>query len=152
MRAGIWFGFILMLAVFAGCAPPEASRVTSQEDYAVMFDGLANVYDQGVYLDGAQIGQIQSTEVGVGNVTRMMIRLSPQALQEMGTNTVFLVKMGRLEGLRLQGLGAEPLQKGAPLCGFTSTADWTWFKVKTLLNDRIVAAQKRAQALQLRFG
>lgn len=158
MRPGSWFGFALMISVLlAGCSskpsqPSNASKVskTSQDAIAVLFDGIANLCDQGVYLNGVRIGQVQSSQLGAGNVTRTNIQLSPEAVQMLG-NMVFYIDMCRLQAIELQGIGS-PFQKGAPLCGFTSKAELKWFKFKTLLSDRIAAAKRRAMALQARFG
>jgi hypothetical protein len=155
MRPGSWFGSALMISVLlAGCAakpsqPSKASQA-SQNGIAVLFDGIANLCDQGVYLNGVRIGQIQSSQLGAGNVTKTSIQLSPEAVQMLG-NLVFYVDMCRMQAIALQGIGS-PFQKGAPLCGFTSKAEFNWFKFKTLLSDRIAAARRRAMALQARFG
>jgi hypothetical protein len=155
MRPGSWLGLALMISVLlAGCAPkpsqPSKVSKSSQDDIAVLFDGIANLCDQGVYLNGVRIGQIQSSQLGAGNVTKTSIQLSPEAVQMLG-NMVFYIDMCQLKAVELQGVGA-PFQKGAPLCGFTSKAELNWFKFKTLLSDRIAAAKRRAAALQARFG
>lgn len=147
MRRGVWFGIVLMvLLIGAGCAPQP-----SQDGQKVLFDGLINVFDSGVYYRGMQVGTIQSTETGSANVTQVTIALTPDFTPRMGNHVVFYVDGGRLEAVPLQAFG-DPLEKGAPLCGFASKAEFNWFKFKTLLNDRVGAARQRALALQARLG
>ncbi|MFZ1985701.1 MAG: hypothetical protein WAU91_14880 [Desulfatitalea sp.] len=147
MRRGVWFGIVLMvLLIGAGCSPQP-----SQDGQKVLFDGLTNVFDNGVYYRGTQVGTIQSKETGSANVTRITIMVTPDFAPWMGNHVVFFVDGGRLEAVQLQAFG-DPLEKGAPLCGFASKAEFNWFKFKTLLNDRVSAARQRALALQAGLG
>jgi len=147
MRRGVWFGIVLMvLLIDAGCAPQP-----SQDGQKVLFDGFTNVFDKGVYYRGTQIGTIQSTETGSANVTQITIAVSPDFKPQMGNHVVFYVDGGRLEAVQLQAFG-DPLEKGTPLCGFASKAEFNWFKFKTLLNDRVSAARQRVLVLQARLG
>ena len=148
MRRGIWFVIALMaLMVSIGCAPQPSQKAGQ----AVLFDGLVNLFDNGIYYRGTQIGSIQTTEAGKGNVTRVNIAISPEFAASMGDHIAFYVDGGRLEAAQLQTFGT-PLEPGAPLCGFVSKAEFNWFKLKTLLYDRVGAARQRALALQARMG
>jgi len=148
MRRGIWFVIALMaLMISMGCAPQPSQKAGQ----AVLFDGLINVFDNGIYYRGTQIGSIQATETGKGNVTRVTIAISPEFAANMGEHVVFYVDGGHLEAAQLQSFGI-PLEPGAPLCGFASQAEFNWFKFKTLLKDRVGAARQRALGLQARMG
>lgn len=148
MRRGFWFLIVLMaLMVSVGCAPPNSQKAGQ----AVLFDGLVNIFDDGVYYRGTLIGSTQGTETGKGNVTRINIAISSEFAPNMGEHVVFYVDRGRLEAAQLQSFGTA-LEQGAPLCGFGSKVEFNWFKFKTLLNDRVGAARQRALALQARMG
>ena len=145
----LWVGFLVTLLVYVvatGCAPKD-----KQDGYAVLFDGQIHLYDDGVYYTGNQVGSIQSKQAGEGGITRLTIALSPDFVADTGNNLALYVHAGRLEVAKLQTLG-QVLEKDALLCGFVSKSELTWFKIKTLLNDRIKAAQIRAAALQARLG
>jgi hypothetical protein len=137
----------MALMIGAGCAPQPSQKAGQ----AVFFDGLTNVFDDGVYLRGTRIGNIQAAETGKGNVTRINIAIAPEFASNMGAHMAFYVDGGRLEAAQLQNFGTA-LEAGAPLCGFASKAEFNWFKFKTLLNDRVGAARQRALALQARMG
>lgn len=148
MRRGIWFVMALMaLMISMGCAPQPSQKAGQ----AVFFDGLINVFDNGIYYRGTPIGTIQATETGKANVTRVTIAISPEFAASMGEHVVFYVDGGHLEAAQLQSFGI-PLEPGAPLCGFASKGEFNWFKFKTLLKDRVGASRQRALALQARMG
>lgn len=148
MRRGIWLVIALMaLMIVMGCGPQPSQKAGQ----AVLFEGLVNLFDNGIYYRGTQIGSIQGTETGKGNVSRVAIAISPEFAASMGDHVVFFVDKGRLEAAQLQSFGV-PLEPGAPICGFGSRAELNWFKFKTLLKDRVGAARQRAFALQARMG
>ncbi len=148
MRRGFWFLIAIMtLTVGVGCAPQPSQKAGQ----VVLFDGMINVFDDGIYHRGSRIGSIQATETGPGNVTRVQIAISPEFAPSMGDHVAFYVDGGHLEAVLLQPFGA-PLAPSAPLCGFGSKVDFNWFKFKTLLNDRVGAARQRALMLQTRMG
>lgn len=149
MRRGLRFLIALMAltVVGMGCAPQPSQKAGQ----AVLFDGLINLFDDGIYYRGSRIGNIQATETGKGNVTRVNIAISAEFSSNVGDHVVFYVDGGHLEAALLQPLGA-PLEPGMPLCGFGSKAEFNWFKFKTLLNDRVGAARQRTMALQTRMG
>jgi hypothetical protein len=143
-----WVGILLVLSLLAlgsGCAKAK------QDGHAVMFEGLVQLYDQGVYFNGTRVGEVQSVDKGAGHVTRVLIQFSPGFIEKMGSNVAIYVDGGRLQADKLQGLGGA-LDPAAPICGFGSQAALNWFKFKTLLNDRIPVAQRRALELQARMG
>ncbi len=141
--AGLW---CLLLAV-VGCA---RETTTAEDGYAVLFGGIPQVYDKGVYFNGESVGTIESTQASAANVTKMVVSLAPEFVQTMGNNMAFYVNAGRLEAAPLQNIG-QAYVKGEPLCGFHSKADLNWFKFKTLMLDRTLAARELALGLQARF-
>jgi len=144
-----WVGFLITFLVSvlaAGCASKE-----QQTGYPVLFEDPPNLYDDGVYDSGQRVGSIVSKEMGATGITRLVITLSSDFLNETGNNFALCAHAGRLEVDKLHTFG-EPLSQDALICGFTSKSELTWFKLKTLLNDRVRAAQKRAKALQARLG
>lgn len=146
MRLRTRFSITLIIAAVAfGCAPQ-----VKQDGNAVLFDGIINLYEEGVYFGGERVGSIQSREIA-GGITKLIIRLSPDFVAQTGNNLALYIHAGRLEAAMLQRIG-QTLGKDALLCGFASKSELNWFKIKTLLNDRIDAAQKRAAALQMRFS
>ena len=147
MRFWVGFAITLLVSVLAvGCASKD-----QQAGYAAVFEDAPNLYDDGVYDSGHRVGNIFAKETGATGETRLMITLSPEFLNETGNNFVLYAHAGRLEVDKLHAFG-EPLSQDALICGFTSKSKLTWFKLKTLLNDRVRAAQKRAKVLQARIG
>jgi hypothetical protein len=147
MRLRVGFFVTLMIVALAvGCAPQG-----KQDGYAVLFDGMVNIYDDAIYLNSSEVGAVLSTEAGGGGVTKITVTLSPELVAQSGDNLALYAHAGRLEVATLQRMG-QALEKGAPLCGFTSKSQLNWFKVKTLLNDRVNAAKKRAASLLAKFG
>lgn len=142
-----WGGMVMTLiiiALVAGCAKAP------QEGYVVMFEGSIRLYDNGVYFNGTNVGEVLTTEKGSGYVTRLMVHFNPEFINKIGQNVALYVDGGRLAVDKLQGIGGRSEEK-TPLCGFGSEAAFNWFKFKTLLKDRIPAATQRALALQARM-
>ncbi len=145
----LWAGFtvtLLIVALAVGCAPQG-----KQAGYAVLFDGMVNIVEDNIYFNGKQVGAVLSKEDHPSGVTTLSIALSPEFVVEIGNNLALYAHAGRLEATRLQRMG-QALERGMPLCGFISKSELNWFKIKTLLNDRINAAGKRAAALQARLS
>ncbi|MDA8139843.1 MAG: hypothetical protein M0036_14430 [Desulfobacteraceae bacterium] len=143
-RVGILL-LLSILALFSGCAKAK------QEGHAVMFEGLVQLGEQGVYFKGERVGEVLSLDQGAGYVTRAMVRLSPEFITHMGNNMALYVDSGLLQADTLQGMGGE-FDPTVPICGFGSQAAFNWFKFKTLLNDRVFVARQRALELQARMG
>jgi hypothetical protein len=79
------------------------------------------------------------------------VQLAPDYTKEAGNHWAFYVEDGRLMGSKLSGSG-QPLNSGDQICGFSSKAALNWFKVKTLLTDRVFKATQKAESLSRRFG
>ena len=116
-----------------------------------MFEGNPRIYKQDVYFRGRTIGQILDQKVGGGSVYKITIRLLPEFARTAGKNWVFFADHGRLHASRISATG-QPLAAGDKACGFSSKAGLTWFKFKTLLNDRVYKANQKAENLSRRFG
>ena len=145
LRVGL-FVALLIVAFAVGCAPQG-----KQEGYAVLFDGMVNIYEDAIYFNGNEVGRVLTKEVGGAGTTKLTVALSPELVAGTGNNLALYAHAGRLEATTLQRMG-QALEKDAPLCGFISKSELNWFKIKTLLNDRINAAKKRAAALQAQFS
>lgn len=145
LRVGL-FVALLIVALAIGCAPQG-----KQEGYAVLFDGMVNIFEDAIYFNGNEVGRVLTKEVGGAGATKLTVALSPELVAATGNNLALYAHAGRLEVSTLQRMG-HALEKDSPLCGFISKAELNWFKIKTLLNDRINAAKKRAAALQAQFS
>ena len=145
LRVGL-FVALLVVAIIIGCAPQG-----NQEGYAVLFDGMVNIFEDAIYFNGNEVGRVLAKEVAGAGATKLTVALSPELVAETGNNLALYAHAGRLEATTLQRMG-HTLEKDAPLCGFTSKSELNWFKIKTLLNDRIKAAKKRAAELQAQFS
>lgn len=136
---------IVTVASFYGCAPKS-----THEGVMVMFEGPLSMYDDGVYFNGMSVGSIKSVDANSANITSVIVALNPDFKKQLGDRFVVYLHAGRLEMDALRSYG-EPLDAGVPLCGFTSKGAVRWFKFKTLLKDRVAAANKRAQVLYAQF-
>ncbi len=147
LKAAISFillGFTLMAV--NNCAPnTKAGGVT------VFFENMPNLQDNQVYYKGDLVGTVQSFSIGGFRVARLVVTLKDDFLRETGNNLAFFVRYGRLEAIKLSSIG-QPLGEKTPLSGFNSSMDLNWFKIKTLIGDRISAAEKRARYLEQRFS
>lgn len=117
----------------------------------VFFENMPNLQDSQVYYKGDLVGTVQSSSIGGFRVARLVVTLKDDFLRETGNNLAFFVRYGRLEVIRLSSVG-RPLGEKTPLSGFNSSMDLNWFKIKTLIGDRISAAEKRARYLEQRFS
>ena len=67
------------------------------------------------------------------------------------TNMAAVVKNGRLHLDALCGYG-ESLPPAACISGFSNTITYKWFKLKHLINNITMDADRRAQRLLVRSG
>ena len=138
------FGFTL-LAV-NNCTPKTNGR-----GLKVYFETMPNLQDNQILFKGELVGTVQTSSIGGFRVAKLVLVLQDDFLNETGNNLAFVVRYGRLEAIKLSSLG-QPLDKETPLCGFNSSMELNWFKIKTLIGDRITAAEKRARSLEQRFS
>lgn len=141
---GLFMALVLSLAL-AGCA-----KSPRQDGHTVMFEGAVRLYDDRVYHNGTSVGEVLSSEIGAGYVTRLRVAFTPDFIEKVGANLAVYINNGRLRADKLQGIGGD-LDPQIPLCGFNSRAAFNWFKFKTLLSDRIPVAKRRALELQARM-
>ncbi len=148
-KAWLWSAIALAM-VFSGligCGPVTSS----QEGIVVMFDANPRIYKQDVYYRGQLVGRVLNQEAGAGSVYKVTIRLLPEYGQAVGKHWVFYASSGSLNATQISASG-EPLAVGDKVCGFSSKAALNWFKLKTLLTDRVYKANQKAEALSRRFG
>ena len=137
---------LFMFVILAGCQPGA-----SGQGIWAYFKTPPPVYQEAVYWRGKVVGKIMNQEVGRGSVARINLALDPSFEARFGTNWAFFIDGGRLTAGQLS-LSGTPLRPGQKVSGFNSRAAFNWFKFKTLLNDRVGKAMRRAEQLQLRFG
>ena len=111
----------------------------------------ARIYKQDVYYHGLIIGQILGQKTGKGSVCKVTIRLAPEYEKEAGKHWVFYADNGSLNASRISTAGQQ-LTAGDKICGFGSKSALNWFKLKTLLSDRVYKANQMAEELSRRFG
>jgi hypothetical protein len=116
-----------------------------------MFDGTPKIYNSQVYYHGQVVGQIQDQQKGNGAVTMVTVRIDPQFEHYSGRHWVFYADSGRLTAGKLVSTGAQ-IKSGDRVCGFHSKAAFRWFKVKTLLGDRVSKAERQADKLYRIFN
>ncbi len=116
-----------------------------------MFEENPHINGDNVYWHGQTIGSIAGAQVGYNAITKVTVRLDAPFKQQAGHNWAFYVHRGRLMADRLSITG-DTVTAGDYICGFSSKAALNWFKVKTLLKDRVSNAMRRADSLQRRFG
>ncbi|MBC2712688.1 MAG: hypothetical protein HGJ94_17385 [Desulfosarcina sp.] len=134
--------FLMMMVCLSGCSVPQ---IGSPSGIGVMFDGNPVIFDSSVVHMGTVVGQILSREWGNG-VTRVSITLDGQYEDLKKANMAAVVKNGRLHLNAFSGYGA-PMPPDACICGFVNTASYRWFKLKHLINNVTMAADRRAQRL-----
>jgi hypothetical protein len=122
-----------------------------KEGIHVMFDGTPKIYHSQVFYHGQVVGQIQDQQIGDGSVAKVTIRIDPQFKQYFGRHWIFYAESGRLTAGKLVSSG-EPMESGDRVCGFHSKAAFHWFKVKTLLSDRVSKAERQADKLYRKFN
>lgn len=149
MQRSVFMGILVVLVVLG----ISMIRVPESGDpgYMILFDDMPDIKSEQIYYAGREIGQIRSTDRGARDVIKITAQLDEDFLQEMGNNIAFYPDHGRLTATRLQAIG-EPLPKDAILCGFSSKITLGWFKFKTMLENRISAANHRALSLYRKSG
>ena len=138
---------VVALIGLMGCSP----MVSSQEGIDVMFERNPRIYKQDVYYHGHIIGHILDQKAGNASVYKVTIRLVSEYDQLAGKHWVFYAENGGLNASKISAAG-QPLTAGDKICGFGSKAALNWFKLKTLLTDRVYKANQIADALSRRFG
>lgn len=122
-----------------------------QNGYTIIFDDLPKISSDQIFYANREVGKILTQDEGANKVVRITARLDEDFLQEMGNNIAFFPDYGRLNAMRLQAVG-KPLPDDAIFCGFSSKMSLTWFRLKTLLKNRISAANRRALNLYRQSG
>lgn len=153
MRRGSFFliGLVCALILITACSGPAKQSPSPKGGVAVLFDGVALLSDQKVYFYGSPVGEIVGPANNAMGVTKLVVRLQPEFAAREGCNLAFYVNAGRLEAATLTSLGRS-LESDTLLSGFTSKSGLQWFKLKTLLSDRINSAGQRAEELNRRLG
>lgn len=145
MRRLVLVGVVLAVVLGAGCEQMQPQR-QAPDVYWVMIDASPNIFDPGVYHNGAAIGDIRSTETSPMLVTRLGVNIAPEYRELITTNTVFTVSAGRLMTASLGTLGA-PVAPGAALLGFPSNLSFQWFKTRNVFSRTAAVAADTATAL-----
>ena len=125
-------------------------NTTGGEGIHVMFKRAPKIHHSEVYHRGRVVGTILEQASVHDGASRVTIRIAPDYRQYAGHHWAFYMDTGRLTAGRLKSSG-HPMQPGDRMCGFHSKAAFNWFKVKTLLGDRIAEAGRRAEKLHRRF-
>ncbi|MEE4112939.1 MAG: hypothetical protein V2I40_09010 [Desulfobacteraceae bacterium] len=141
---------ILMMVIgIPGCSVQPVGSGNSR-GVGVMFDGEPLIVDASVIFLGIVVGQILSHETGNG-VTRVSIALDSQYDDLKKNNLAAVVKNGRLHLSTFSGYG-DPLPPGGYINGFINTTSYRWFKLRHLINNINISADRRAQRLLVRSG
>lgn len=138
---------VIIFCGLMGCSP----MTSSQEGIDVLFEANPRIYKQDVYYRGQTIGQVLNQEAGAGSAYKVTIRLLPEYGRAAGKHWVFYASNGSLNASMISASG-QRLAAGDKTCGFGSKAALNWFKLKTLLTDRVYKANQKAEALSRRFG
>ena len=141
---------ILIIGIASNHAPQTEQQV-DKKGYVVLFDEKPKLYNDLIYYANQQIGQILSSTEGNAGVLKMVVDIEKDFVDDTGFNIAFYPDHGRLNVVRLQTEG-PPVSGDELFCGFSSKAALNWFKFKTLLKNRIAAAQRRAQELHRKSG
>lgn len=137
--------FLMAMAAMTGC-----QNIAGGEGIHVMFRGIPKIHHPDVFYHGRVVGSILEQPSVNGGATKVTIRISPEYREHAGHHWAFYVDMGRLTAGRLSSSG-EPIAAGDTMCGFQTKTAFNWFKVKTLLSDRIAEAGRKAERLHRRF-
>lgn len=140
---------VIALSTFAGVI--GCQNTGGGDGIHVMFKGVPKIQTTDVYHNGRVVGSILEQSTVKGGASMVKIRISPDYKRHAGTHWAFYTDMGRLTAGRLNSSGS-PLTPGDRVCGFHSKAALNWFKVKTLLSNRISEAGRRAEKLYRRFN
>ena len=151
MRHMLKAAVLLVMLGFTLSAVDSCSPNNHQDGYSVYFETMPNLQDNQVRYNGKTVGTVVSSATGGFRVAKLIVALNEGFAQEAGKNLAFFVRYGSLEATKLSSFG-QPLDNETPLCGFNSSMELNWFKIKTLIGDRIAAAEKRAGYLSHRFS
>lgn len=147
MRPWVAMLLVLFLTGLSACGP----MASDHNGIEVLFDGNPRIYKENVYYQGVVVGQIVNQTAGKGMVYKMTVQLAPEYQKAAGKHWVFYADNGGLNVSRISPAG-QPLNNGDKICGFGSKAALNWFKLKTLLTDRVYKANRIADELARRFG
>lgn len=144
-----WTAMVLAMTLIglSGCSP----MASKPKGIDVMFADNPQIYKENIYYQGIVIGQVTSQTAGRGSVHMVTVRLVPEYRKEAGRHWVFYADNGALKASKISPAG-QPLSAGDKVCGFGSKAGLNWFKLKTLLSDRVYKANRMAIELSRRFG
>lgn len=137
--------FLIFPAAFCGCTAQAPT-----EGYTVMFESTPKLTRTGITYNGQQIGSVLSTETGPGDIAKMTVALDDDFIGQTGYAIVFCARRGGLEVERLRTVG-DPMRQDDIFYGFASGSGLTWFKIKTIVGNRVRAVRKEAQKLHRRF-
>lgn len=138
--------FMFIVVSMIACSPRQ-----NQDGFSVFFESAPNLNDPQILFQGIPVGSVKSSSKGGFFVVKLIVTLENEFVRNTGNNLAFFVRDGHLEAAKLSTYGL-PLRKDTPLCGFNSSIDLTWFKIKTLIGDRISAAEQRARKLKERYS
>lgn len=144
-----WTAIILTTALIGlwGCD----SMTSEPKGIEVMFAGNPRINKEKVYYQGIVVGQILNQATGKGSIHKITVQLVPAYQKEAGQHWVFYADNGSLNVSRISPAG-QALGAGDKVCGFGSKAALNWFKLKTLLTDRVYKANRIADERSRRFG
>ena len=145
--AFIDLAMILLVAIagVTGC-----QNKAGGEGVQVMFKGIPKIHHADVYHHGRVVGSILDQSAAADGTSMVTIRVASDHREQMGRHWAFYVDRGRLTAGRLGSSGAS-VKPGDRMLGFHSKAAYNWFKVKTLLKNRVSEAGRRAEKLHRRF-
>lgn len=151
MRQILKSAILCLLFGFSVLAVNNCAQKGQEGGLKVFFETLPNLQENQVFYKGEVVGTIQSSSIGGFRVAKLIVILKDDFREQTGNNLAFYVRYGRLEAIKLSSVG-QPLSAETRFCGFNSSMELNWFKIKTLIGDRIVAAEKRANFLEHRFS
>jgi hypothetical protein len=140
---------VIALMVFASVFGCQMN--SGDQGIHVMFKGVPRIDQKEVYYNGRVVGSILEQSADHNGASKVTIRIDPDYRQYAGHHWAFYPQMGRLTAARMKTAG-PPLQPGDIMCGFQSKSAFNWFKLKTLLSNRISEAGRRAEKLNLQFS
>ena len=147
MKKTAFLVLILSMVGWCGCSMPP---VNGSAGLGVIFDGDPLIFDSSVAFLGMDVGRVVSREWGNG-VTRVFIDLDSQYDGLKKSNVAAVVRSGRLHLRSLGGYG-YPLPPDACIGGFVNTISFQLFKLKHIINNVSMSADRRAQRLLARSG
>ncbi len=147
MKKTVFLVLILSMVGWCGCSMPP---VNGPAGLGIIFDGDPIIFDSSVTFMGMEVGRVISREWGNG-VTRVFIDLDSQYDGLKKSNVAAVVKNGRLHLRSLGGYG-YPLSPDSCIGGFENSISFQLFKLKHVINNVSMSADRRAQRLLARSG